>query len=573
MKISRAEQETLERVAQRLNTAESLLKEVRESLFELYEQSERSEAPVQQSVAPVATPVVEKRPTPPPKPRLSREKQIIRAVAVGGVLITLAGVSLLIALAIQSGWLGPLGRVIGAWVVAALLLGGAFLVKARGLAKEGFLALTTASLLTSILTVMATVSVLHWWPPIFGAVALLTLLALFSGLARWWDDELMLNITIVSSFVLFYLYIMSGDFFAFPVIATGLFMAVTSMQKRWFTSRSIASVIGPLAMLAALIDDPSIVVNSFPISLTVVIGVAVFLAVALLDEWQHKSDQHLGFYAPMAMLAIGALGANSFSELTIMFAVIIGFVALSLQFHGELAAWPLAVIPLMYVQWWSQAPALGSGSWFERPYLVALFFVAFGGFAWWLSRNNRFTGLPWATMIIAAILLSGELAKAVLLKKPLWLTDNIALLQVLTILGFMVVLYLVRNAFRGFELSAQILIGLAALHLSAMVLVTATTYLFGLGGETGMWLGYLVGHALVSISWMLVAAYILVISKAFTASTSLTIGLVLAVAAVVKLVFFDLGTLEGVPRVLAFLISGGALLLIASLRSKKANQL
>ena len=84
-----------------------------------------------------------------------------------------------------------------------------------------------------------------------------------------------------------------------------------------------------------------------------------------------------------------------------------------------------------------------------------------------------------------------------------------------------------------------------------------------------MWLGYLTGHALVSILWMVLAAWILLAAPALSDRASLGAGMVLAVAAVVKLVFFDLGTLEGLPRALAFLISGIALLAIAALRTRR----
>ncbi len=46
----------------------------------------------------------------------------------------------------------------------------------------------------------------------------------------------------------------------------------------------------------------------------------------------------------------------------------------------------------------------------------------------------------------------------------------------------------------------------------------------------------------------------------------------LAVAGTVKLVFFDLVALSGVPRAIAFLLSGLALLTIAALRGRRTGE-
>ena len=116
---------------------------------------------------------------------------------------------------------------------------------------------------------------------------------------------------------------------------------------------------------------------------------------------------------------------------------------------------------------------------------------------------------------------------------------------------------------------AQVVLAVAGLHLSMVAIVTAATWLGNiLAGTSGMWLGYLIGHALVSILWMILAAWILLAAPGLTDRASLGAGMVLAAAGVVKLVFFDLGTLEGLPRALAFLVSGIALLAMASLRTR-----
>jgi uncharacterized membrane protein len=84
--------------------------------------------------------------------------------------------------------------------------------------------------------------------------------------------------------------------------------------------------------------------------------------------------------------------------------------------------------------------------------------------------------------------------------------------------------------------------------------------------------GFLIGHVLVTVSWT-VGALVLLLRHAD--STPLRVaGLVLVGAAVAKLVVFDLASLSGIPRVLAFL-GAGLVLLAAGARYAKlvASQL
>lgn len=567
MKLTPNQDAQLRQVAHKLSEAEALLGEVRQGLYNLYDSMEQptvAAAPAPVYVAPAAV----DKPTAQlvPKPKTGgAERTVIGFVAAAGVLITLLGVSFLV----WAVWdvIGPLGRVVAAWLIAALLFGGASLVHHKQLAEQGKAALLTASQLTSVLTVMATVSLLHWWSPLTGAIVMLVLLAFYSGVGRWWRSQSILIVSNVAGLILFSVYIISGDFFSFPVIAPTLFLAAGSMQYHWTAARTTAAIAGPVAVLIAAADQ------GFPISLTVLLGVAVFAAIALLDTWQHPSDLHLGCYAPLAMLLIGGIRAEDFLELTIMVFLIIVFTILSVLFHGSHATLALTLLPVVFFFWWTKSPALGSAQLIERPWLVALYFLAFSGVACWLARNNRYGWYPWAAMFIVAVGLSWELADAVLAKKPLWLTDPVALLQVCSILVFMVTIFLFRGALSSFATPAKIVVGLGGLHLSTLVVVGGLTFIFGLLGESGMKLGYLLGHAAVSILWLVLGAYILVVSRALSQQASLIVGLVLTIAAMAKLLLFDMSTLDVVIRFFTFILAGVILLVIASLRARRTKTL
>ncbi|HNQ08552.1 MAG TPA: DUF2339 domain-containing protein, partial [Tetrasphaera sp.] len=74
--------------------------------------------------------------------------------------------------------------------------------------------------------------------------------------------------------------------------------------------------------------------------------------------------------------------------------------------------------------------------------------------------------------------------------------------------------------------------------------------------------GFVVGHGLATLLWAAGAAYLLMhgLRRGRDAAIALRAGLMLAAAAVAKLVLFDLATLDGIVRITAFIGAGLALL-------------
>jgi hypothetical protein len=79
--------------------------------------------------------------------------------------------------------------------------------------------------------------------------------------------------------------------------------------------------------------------------------------------------------------------------------------------------------------------------------------------------------------------------------------------------------------------------------------------------------GFLAGHVLVTVSWTAVALVLL--ARGLRASLPRVLGGVLVVAAVAKLILFDLTALDGIARVAAFL-GAGIVLLVAGTRYARA---
>ncbi|NBH09729.1 DUF2339 domain-containing protein, partial [Amycolatopsis sp. SID8362] len=104
------------------------------------------------------------------------------------------------------------------------------------------------------------------------------------------------------------------------------------------------------------------------------------------------------------------------------------------------------------------------------------------------------------------------------------------------------------------DLPVWLLAGVAALYGAAGVVLCGS--LLAVPGRSG----FLLGHALITVSWT-VAALVLLLRGIDVVGLRVT-GLVLVGAAVLKLVLFDLSALDGLARVGAFL--GAGLVLLAA---------
>jgi len=76
--------------------------------------------------------------------------------------------------------------------------------------------------------------------------------------------------------------------------------------------------------------------------------------------------------------------------------------------------------------------------------------------------------------------------------------------------------------------------------------------------------GFLAGHAAATLTWMAAAVWLLM-SRQRDGRQSRQLGMVIAAAAVAKLLLFDLGALDGISRVVAFVVAGAALLAVGTL--------
>ncbi|GAB3690743.1 hypothetical protein [Corynebacterium nasicanis] len=583
----------------RIEAAEAALADARRSLSRLLEDTTPAPAPVPAPVpapapAPVPAQVYERfrprypeKPARPPKPPVPTETKVIRAVAVVGSLITVAGVGLAVALAIQAGLLGPLGRVLLSALLAAALLGAGLWLDAyrrrvtdRDTAgmEAGVTALIVTAWLVSTVILWALVTQLGWWPAWLAVVVLLAvwlaLLALTEARTIRWVAFFM-GLSLIAVVPSFY----SADIPAswLTMLLPVSLLGVTRVKQQ----REVRIIAGLMALLiqfwvtTTVLDyffaapQTSALVASLVGMGTALAFAAVSLRFPLEDD---RAEVFTTFAVPLGLLVLAAFTSADTWAIWLLVPATVALAVLGYRHDHLLGVVGVCATAVAFVLVWWLTPPFGAGVLIDATIVVALFFVAAIIAVIWLDSQGETRVAPWAFWLGAALTVTFMLSRNVLNKSPLWLTDHIALVQAGLIAVFLGVVLAHRKVLGGLPVAAQVLFAVAGLHLSMVTVVTAATWLGNLiGGTNGMWLGYLIGHALVSVLWMALAAWILLVAPGLSDRASLGAGMVLAVAGVVKLVFFDLGTLEGLPRALAFLVSGIALLAMASLRTRRRS--
>ncbi|MDO5668938.1 MAG: hypothetical protein Q4G50_02930 [Corynebacterium sp.] len=572
----------------RIEAAEAALADARRSLTDLVaRQTAPAPAPTPTlspvPLGPPPPPAAATYPVPPTPPKLMApakppvptETKVIRAVAVAGSLITVAGVGLAVALAIQAGLLGPLGRVLLSSLLAAgLLAAGLWLDRSRHRAAAGVTALVVTSWLVSTVILWALLNILRWWPDWLAVTVLLAVwLALLAITAARGLTTVALIMTLSTILIV-------PAFYGAHIPTTWLLMflplSLLVFHPRHGLVRAVAAVMAALLqgwvvtdILAVYADATS--ATALTVAVIGLVSALLFAAVGLrFPAADERTDVITVFLAPLGLLALSAPAAAGTWAIWLLVPATVGLAWLGYRHNHLLGVVGVCATAVAFVLVWWLTPPFGAGPLIDATIVVALFFIGAILAVIWLDAQEESRVWPWAFWLGAALIVTFTLSRNVLTKSPLWLTDHIALVQAALIAVFLGVILTHRRPLAAMPVRVQVALAVVGLHLSMVTVVTAATWLGNIIAAThGMWLGYLIGHAAVSVLWMVLAAWILLAAPGLSDRASLGSGMVLAVAGVVKLVFFDLGALEGLPRALAFLASGIALLAMASLRARR----
>ncbi|MBV7281411.1 DUF2339 domain-containing protein [Corynebacterium sp. TAE3-ERU30] len=141
------------------------------------------------------------------------------------------------------------------------------------------------------------------------------------------------------------------------------------------------------------------------------------------------------------------------------------------------------------------------------------------------------------------------------------------LFVVLTTLGVLGAFH-VPSLLRGLSTRSYVLGGVLTLSLSLTLIVLAVTRATATLAPSMISAAFFTSHAVASVCWMVASALIILGKTPIARDYEFPVGLLLALAATVKVVFFDLTTLDSVARTITFLGCGLVLLVVAIIRSR-----
>ena len=528
--------------------------------------------PAPQPAAPAPQPAAPRRPG-----LLEWEGAGSRVLAWAGGSVTLLGVLLMLVLAVQRGWLGPQPRVLGGAVLALALVGVALRVHRAPGGRAGGITLAATGVAALYLDVIAATAFYEYLPTVAGLAAGVLVACGGLLLAHLWRAQ-PLAVAVVAGAAIHVPVLTGVD----PVPLVGFLLvlqivAVPVQLRHQWPGLTITAAVPPL--LAGVLLAVVAVVDglSLRIALTVPAVTVVALAVAISGSARaHRRGTVdraalavlAGSPVPVLLLApsmsrvggvtvVGVLAGvllalwagirfgraglpGSFGALAGGLGALAAFEATALALDGPVfaatmlgEAIALAVVSVRVRRRGMLAAAAGFG---VVGVLVALVdVVPPGAVATFPAQPFLVAGEPDVTALVVAVGV-GLLLAGLSLAAP-WAALRLGMPPT-----------------RGSRIALGVLGGLGMLY--GVAAATLAVVLLALPDRTG----FLTGHVVVTVSWTVAALVLL--ARGLTSVSLRTAGMSLVGAAVAKLVLFDLATLDGVARVVAFL--GAGLVLLAA---------
>ena len=491
-------------------------------------------------------------------------------MAIAGTVITLIGVAFLVGMAIQAGLLGPLGRVILAYVVSLALGGAAW--KFRGKAPEaGTTALLATSLYSALVTSLLVVTWLGWWPAWLGAIIMTMLFAAYMASVHYKPEGFhkltimwfAIGMALVSSIL-----IANTGVGALPVLLMPLMVLGYSAWRRNDTLRGTGAI-ALLLVVANLImgkaSDMHIVANA-------VLGASAVLLVGLAVHFPTSrrafGDYTAGLLVPALLLGLCLVRVNFEIPAWILVATLAVIAAVAWgQLQGCIA---LGVFPVAFALAYKATQLANfsdsehgvNGGMSDVRLWVAVVLTAVFYIALVLLLPYLKLGALQAAWVVGVVIFVHPLFIASI-AVPQAFREEPTMFASAVLLGLaLIATWLRRSQIHGLA-NNRVYAACATVFALGLSMVAVVGTITGLGGLiTGDAWGsspWFASHVVVSVAWMLIAARLLI--KHHEGFTGL--GILLAIVATLKLTFFDLAALSGIFRALAFLLSGLVLLVIA----------
>jgi uncharacterized membrane protein len=490
----------------------------------------------------------------PRAPRRRSQMSGARVLAWTGGGVTLLGVVLLLALAASRGWFSPLGRVTCGAVLGVALIGLALRLHRRTGSRVGALALAGTGFATLYLTVAAATALYGFLAATPALLLALVVAAGGLGLADRWRAQLLGGGVVIGAAALAPVLVW-GWLLVALVLALQLAALPVVLRRRWSVLALVAAAapvlygaaVGGLADVAERVPTVAVAIGAL------VAGLATALPAARV----------------LPARPVGVLVA----------AAPVPALVTSLAWGGWNGA-AVAAVAVVALAAFAVVPATRRA--------VRVVAVAAAAAALFQATLLAFEGSTATVVLLGQAIVAAVLAAQLRARLPLAVGTAYGAIAVLTALGRDAPLErLVRHpAFAdgslvvGAGVSALVLVLAVALLVAgvrvglvrpdpASAPLWVPVGVAGLYGATSLVVtlallvsddraGFTAGHALVSVSWTVVALVLL--ARGIRRPALRVAGMVLVGAAVTKLVLFDLVALDGLARVAAFLGAGLVLL-------------
>lgn len=534
------------------------------------------QVPAPSATGPAAPPPPSPLPASHPRePWYRREGAVTRVLAVAGAVVTLWGVALLLVIAVRHGWFGPQARVAAGALLAVVLgtlgvRGGSRDRSRGGPVGSAPVALVATGAAAAYLDVVAVTTLYSWVAPSVGLALCVGVALLGCHLARRWASELLAVLMVAGAAV--FSPVVAGE----PGWLLSAVLAVLAVVGWWAsggrrTPRLTVVRTLPVALSllvgAVAADTPRERAALLAVALVVL---AAALATAVADTRRHPRD-----VTPSVAVGLGVVGALVVGSVLDDPArwMAAGLVAVVLLLAATtFARVPVGPLPTHLVTTTASGGALAavlavvSGT--PRAFLATgLLLLAVGHVAVAGTTRSRLSlavaafvtavaGLAWLDHPVA--MLTPALAEAHDL--PVAFVDS-GLAGALAALAAWAT-----GTVRGVPDLVRRWVRVAAVGTGLVAAATMLVSVGTLGGASfgDPRLGFTTGHALATVAWMTTAAALLLHSLAHRSDLALRFGLALVAVAVAKLFLFDLASLDGIVRSVAFIVTGLVLLATGS---------
>lgn len=516
-------------------------------------------------------------------PWWQREGVISRALAIAGVAVTLTGVVMLLVLAAQAGFFGPVPRVVAGGLFSTVLVAAGTRVYAKAGGRVGGIALAATGIAGGYLDVVAVTTVYGWLNPVVGYVVAFGIAAGGVALAVQWCSQGLAVQVLAGAAVLAPFVTTELALLGFLIVLQIAALPVHSVRD-WPWLHVVRTVPAVLATLVAVTGAAlSLGTGAAPASNRYqVLAAAIVLAIAgltgaVLSGRLRAGDvtASLSFgVATVPMLAapimFGRTGAILVSA--VVAAVLLGVAVVpwvpklvaAVRIPGH-----LAVVSAVAGAFALLEACLGIARVQTLP--VALLLVAMGFLGVAAQQRSRpaagigaaYGGLGALTFVVRTnpnvLTLRSEAEDQLGIATAF---SALAVLAALVVAGWCARRMGLLD--RESEATAlSVFAGIAGLY-------AVTALAVSLGIATGSRSGFLAGHAIATIVWMAAATAALLFGLRRLARTpqrakvALAAGLLVTAAALAKLFLFDLATLDGLVRAAAFLVVGVLLLVVGT---------